>query len=301
MKHFISFIFIAIFCINAGAQTIVKIWDGAPLYAIENPDYTEGIVTLQNGTERIVRVTTPTLEIYTPTDNAASRPAVVVCPGGGYSRLCYDKEGVDVAKWLAENGFVAAVLKYRLPSDAIMSRRPFGPLSDARQAIRYLRQNAAKYNIDNKKIGIMGFSAGGHLAGSAATLTIDTLGNARPDFAALIYPVISFDKQITHAGTRQCLIDGLPDEAELANLFSLDTQVGMDMPPVFIACAFDDTAVPCYNSLRFADAMARNKQICELHVYPKGGHGFGLGTDRPAGEWTKRFISWYSTYIPNHL
>ena len=296
MKHILSII-ISIFSASISAQNVVNIWDGAPLYSVENAEYTEGVITLKNGAERIVRVTTPTLEIFTPKSKTENSPAVVVCPGGGYARLCYDKEGVEIAKWLAENGFVAAVLKYRLPSDAIMSRRPFGPLSDARQAVRYLRQNANKYGVDNKKIGIMGFSAGGHLAGSAATLTIDTLGSARPDFAALIYPVISFDKQITHAGTRQCLIDGLPDEAELANLFSLDTQVGMDMPPVFIACAFDDTAVPCYNSLRFADAMARNKQLCELHVYSKGGHGFGLGTDRPAGEWTKNFITWFSHFV----
>ncbi|MCR5695693.1 MAG: alpha/beta hydrolase [Marinilabiliaceae bacterium] len=296
MKHILSII-ITIFSASISAQNVVNIWDGAPLYSVENAEYTEGVITLKNGAERIVRVTTPTLEIFTPKSKTENSPAVVVCPGGGYARLCYDKEGVEIAKWLAENGFVAAVLKYRLPSDAIMSRRPFGPLSDARQAVRYLRQNANKYGVDNKKIGIMGFSAGGHLAGSAATLTIDTLGSARPDFAALIYPVISFDKQITHAGTRQCLIDGLPDEAELANLFSLDTQVGMDMPPVFIACAFDDTAVPCYNSLRFADAMARNKQLCELHVYSKGGHGFGLGTDRPAGEWTKNFITWFSHFV----
>ena len=296
MKHILSII-ITIFSVSISAQNVVNIWDGAPLYSVENAEYTEGVITLKNGSERIVRVTTPTLEIFTPKSKTENSPAVVVCPGGGYARLCYDKEGVEIAKWLAENGFVAAVLKYRLPSDAIMSRRPFGPLSDARQAVRYLRQNANKYGVDNKKIGIMGFSAGGHLAGSAATLTIDTLGSARPDFAALIYPVISFDKQITHAGTRQCLIDGLPDEAELANLFSLDTQVGMDMPPVFIACAFDDTAVPCYNSLRFADAMARNKQLCELHVYSKGGHGFGLGTDRPAGEWTKNFITWFSHFV----
>ncbi len=296
MKHILSII-ITIFSVSISAQNVVNIWDGAPLYSVENAEYTEGVITLKNGAERIVRVTTPTLEIFTPKSKTENSPAVVVCPGGGYARLCYDKEGVEIAKWLAENGFVAAVLKYRLPSDAIMSRRPFGPLSDARQAVRYLRQNANKYGVDNKKIGIMGFSAGGHLAGSAATLTIDTLGSARPDFAALIYPVISFDKQITHAGTRQCLIDGLPDEAELANLFSLDTQVGMDMPPVFIACAFDDTAVPCYNSLRFADAMARNKQLCELHVYSKGGHGFGLGTDRPAGEWTKNFITWFSHFV----
>lgn len=296
MKHILSII-ITIFSASISAQNVVNIWDGAPLYSVENAEYTEGVITLKNGAERIVRVTTPTLEIFTPKSKTENCPAVVVCPGGGYARLCYDKEGVEIAKWLAENGFVAAVLKYRLPSDAIMSRRPFGPLSDARQAVRYLRQNANKYGVDNKKIGIMGFSAGGHLAGSAATLTIDTLGSARPDFAALIYPVISFDKQITHAGTRQCLIDGLPDEAELANLFSLDTQVGMDMPPVFIACAFDDTAVPCYNSLRFADAMARNKQLCELHVYSKGGHGFGLGTDRPAGEWTKNFITWFSHFV----
>lgn len=296
MKHILSII-ITIFSVSISAQNVVNIWDGAPLYSVENAEYTEGVITLKNGAERIVRVTTPTLEIFTPKSKTENSPAVVVCPGGGYVRLCYDKEGIEIAKWLAENGFVAAVLKYRLPSDAIMSRRPFGPLSDARQAVRYLRQNANKYGVDNKKIGIMGFSAGGHLAGSAATLTIDTLGSARPDFAALIYPVISFDKQITHAGTRQCLIDGLPDEAELANLFSLDTQVGMDMPPVFIACAFDDTAVPCYNSLRFADAMARNKQLCELHIYSKGGHGFGLGTDRPAGEWTKNFITWFSHFV----
>ncbi|MBE6340025.1 MAG: alpha/beta hydrolase [Bacteroidales bacterium] len=296
MKHILSII-ITIFSASISAQNVVNIWDGVPLYSVENAEYTEGVITLKNGAERIVRVTTPTLEIFTPKSKTENSPAVVVCPGGGYARLCYDKEGVEIAKWLAENGFVAAVLKYRLPSDAIMSRRPFGPLSDARQAVRYLRQNANKYGVDNKKIGIMGFSAGGHLAGSAATLTIDTLGSARPDFAALIYPVISFDKQITHAGTRQCLIAGLPDEAELANLFSLDTQVGMDMPPVFIACAFDDTAVPCYNSLRFADAMARNKQLCELHVYSKGGHGFGLGTDRPAGEWTKNFITWFSHFV----
>jgi acetyl esterase/lipase len=249
-----------------------------------------------NGTRRIYDVINPTLTKYTPAK--PNGMSVIICPGGSYTRLAIDNEGVFVAKALNESGITAFVLKYRLPNDSIMVDKSIGPLQDAQQAIRMVRQNAMTWGLNKKKIGIIGFSAGGHVASSAAThfnfiadpLVKDTI-SVRPDFAILLYPVISFNDSIGHKGSRNNLLGKKPD-AEKIKFFSNELQVTKDCPPVFIAQAEDDSTVPVENSLVFYTACVKNKVPAEMHLYPKGGHGFGLDNETTKDKWFDRLLTW---------
>jgi acetyl esterase/lipase len=197
-------------------------------------------------------------------------------------------------KW----GITAFVLKYRLPDDTTMVDRSLAPLQDAQQAIRLLRSNAAQWGIDKNKIGIMGFSAGGHLASTASThftfkadeSNADII-SVRPDFAILVYAVISFDSSITHKGSRNNLI-GANASAEKTNFYSNELQVTKNTPPVFIVHAGDDMVVPVENSIRFYRACIKNKVSAEMHLYPNGGHGFGLFNKTTADNWMERLKNW---------
>ena len=223
----------------------------------------------------ITKVSTPSLTYY-PAENA--KTAIVVCPGGGYAGLTYMYEGVETAKWLSSKGIAAFVLKYRLPSDKTMKDRKNGPLQDVQQAIRYVRANAAEYGINTTQIGVIGFSAGGHLASLVSTHYNDEVYkseykvSARPDFSILIYPVITLDTTYTHAGTREALI-GKNANRELTDRYSSDKQVTKDTPPAFLVHALDDNLVPYINSIMYVDALRKNGVQCELHLYAAGDHG----------------------------
>ncbi len=185
--------------------------------AIKNDSVKGNIFYLKNGAPRIRNVTDPTLTVFTPTVGKANRTAIIICPGGGYSHLAFDKEGIEVANWLNQFGVTVFILKYRLPDDRIMKDKSVGPLQDAQESIRIVRRNAKDWNINPSKIGIMGFSAGGHLAASSSTLYKDKVypsdsTSARPDFSILIYPVISMKSEITHAGSRENLLGENPDQ-----------------------------------------------------------------------------------------
>lgn len=238
---------------------------------------------------RISKVQIPQLEVFLPNKRSANGQAVIICPGGGYARLSYDWEGTDFAKLLNAHGIAAFVLKYRLP-DSLTSTHPDQvPLLDAKQAIRIVRANAQEWNINPNHVGIMGFSAGGHLA---STLSTHLEEGTRPDFTILIYPVISMDKNIAHVGSRNNLIGLLPTD-DLIKWYSNEFQVSAQTPPTFIVHATDDNSVPVENSLLYYQALKNNKVATEMHIFPTGGHGFGLGLGKGALEkWPNLLFDW---------
>lgn len=238
---------------------------------------------------RIGKVQVPQLEVYLPNKKSASGQAVIICPGGGYAILAYDWEGTDIAKLLNAKGIAAFVLKYRLP-DPLSSTAPDQvPLMDAKQAMRIVRARATEWNVNQNKIGIMGFSAGGHLASTFSTHFEE---DTKPNFSILIYPVISMDKSITHMGSRNNLIGNNPTNA-MIKWYSNELQVTSNTPPTFLIHATDDDVVPVENSLLYYQALKVNKVPTEMHIYPAGGHGFGLANGNKSLEsWPSLMIEW---------
>lgn len=249
----------------------------------------------------ISRVQTPTIEVRLPAKGNATGQAVVICPGGGYGILAYDWEGTDFAGLFNAHGIAAIVVKYRLPEDASNVEPHRTPLLDVSRALRLTRAHAAEWNIDPNRIGVMGFSAGGHLASTLGTHfdagqadAIDPVErlSSRPDFMVLVYPVISMDPEITHGGSRRNLLGENPS-AELVRYYSNELQVTDDTPPTFLVHSADDNSVPIRNSLRFYDALLAHHVTAEMHLYPYGGHGYSLalGQGRLEG-WTGRLLDW---------
>lgn len=272
MKIFkMIFVLSLIFVCSINAQEIINLYSGdAPNSKPSNIKETN--LGMYRG------VTKPTLEVFLPEKEKATGAAMIVVPGGGYSVVVYQGEGVGTAKELAKNGIAAFVLKYRLPNDTTMIDKKIGPLQDAQQAIKIVRENAAKYGADPNKIGIIGFSAGGHLASTAATHfekpVIETNGvSVRPDFQIVVYPVISMQAGLTHADSRTALLGKNPTQ-ETVDLFSNELQVTDKTPPAYITHAADDRTVDVDNSIKYFEALRKNKVSVEMHIYPKGGHGF---------------------------
>lgn len=284
--------FIFLSCVMIKAQEIIPLYDAAiPNSKVAPADYKESF-----GGGMFRNVTSPTLEIYLPEKGKETGTAVVICPGGGYSVVVYQGEGVSNAKELAKNGIAAFVLKYRLPVDAIMTDKSTGPLQDAQQAIKLVRENAVKWNIDPAKIGIMGFSAGGHLASTVAThfekaLIDNPKGTSlRPDFQVVVYPVISMQQALTHRDSRKQLLGEQPSQ-QLVDLFSNELQVKENTPPAYITHAADDNVVDVDNSINYFEALRRHKVSVEMHIYPKGGHGFIFGRR----GWMTSLLEWIGT------
>jgi acetyl esterase/lipase len=240
---------------------------------------------------------TPTLTLYQPNRTQASGALVVICPGGGYQNLAMDHEGHQVARWFTSRGVAAAIVRYRLGPKY---RHP-APLQDVLRAIRVVRSRAAELNVRPDRIGVMGFSAGGHLASSAATLfalkaalVADGLEavSSRPDFAILGYPVIVFGADVTHKGSARNLIGESPS-ADLVTQLSTDRQVTAQTPPTFLFHTTEDTAVPPQNSVAFYLALKNAGVPAELHIYEKGRHGVGLAPeDRELSTWPDRMLGW---------
>jgi acetyl esterase/lipase len=261
-------------------------------------------VTAAPGRLLVRNVSRPQLKVFLPTKGQATGRAVIICPGGGYYLLASLHEGDDFARWLAAQGIAAFVLKYRLPNPELVeaAHKPWVPLADAQQALRLVRTKAGAWGVDPGKVGIMGFSAGGHLAATAATqfarplaLTPDSLANVRPDFAILVYPVVSFRDSHGHAGSRANLI-GPELSTQQIDFFSAELRVTPQTPPTFLVHSADDQAVPVENSLRFYQALVKNKVPAELHLYPTGGHGYGFGRELKGGvaTWTEHLRTWLS-------
>ena len=244
----------------------------------------------------IFKVSIPTLTPYFPLKGTANGAAIVVCPGGGYANLASDHEGVAIAHEFNKIGMTTFVLKYRLPSDSIMINKSIGPLQDVQMAIVTVRKRAAEWGIDPSKIGIIGFSAGGHLASTAGThfdkpvIENKEYISARPDFMMLIYPVISFGGY-AHAGSRENLIGKNPSQAQV-ELYSNETQISDKTPPTFLIHAQDDDVVPVQNSLLFYDGLIKNNVKAEMHLYQAGGHGFGLNNPKSKNKWFVWATNW---------
>jgi acetyl esterase/lipase len=258
---------------HSQAQEIIQIYDGA----VPNSKASEVKEEFTQGMFR--GVTTPTLEVFLPEKEKSTGMAVVVVPGGGYGVVVYQGEGVSTAKELAKNGIAAFVLKYRLPNDATMNDKSIGPLQDAQQAIKVVRENAEKWGIQPNKIGIMGFSAGGHLASTAATHFSEVLvenskgTSVRPDFQIVVYPVISMGNELTHPDSRKSLLGATPAD-ETVRKFSNELQVTKETPQTYITHAADDKLVDVDNSILYFEALRKANVPVEMHIYPKGGHGF---------------------------
>ncbi|QJW89779.1 alpha/beta hydrolase [Spirosoma taeanense] len=278
------------------APVIAKAQEITPLYPGAVPNSKASDIQ-ESGAESgvLTGITKPTLEYFRPAADKASGAAVIVIPGGGYGVVVYKGEGVSTAKALAEKGVAAFVLKYRLPSDVIMPDKKIGPLQDAQQAIKLVRDNAAKWGIDPTKVGIMGFSAGGHLASTAAThfekayIDNSTSTSLRPDFQILIYPVISMQDSLTHGGSRDNLLGKNPSRQD-ADLFSNELQVRANTPPAYLTHAADDKLVDVDNSIVYFEKLRHLKVPVELHIYPKGDHGFIFrhpGWMEPLFAWMK--------------
>lgn len=252
----------------------------------------------KDGIQRISKISRPTLTIF-PLDKKSSKkyPAVIICPGGGYRINAMNHEGTDVAKEFNTFGVVAFVLKYRIPSDETMINKEIGPVQDVQQALRYVRENAANWNVDPALVGILGFSAGGHLASTASThfrhnyIEGSSSVNLRPDFSILIYPVISFNDSIGHKGSRDQLLGTNPTPEKIKE-YSNDRQITPDTPPAFLVHASDDKAVPPGNSIAYYQELVKYGIGAELHVYQKGGHGFGMKNKTTSEKWTERCHSW---------
>lgn len=243
------------------------------------------------------KVSHPTLTVWQPPAARRTGTAVIVCPGGGYGQLAMTHEGTAVAAWLNSLGITAFVLKYRLPSDETMIDKTIGPLQDAQRAIQLVRQRAGEWGVNPGKIGILGFSAGGHLASTAETHFMKAVipnpagVSLRPDFAVLLYPVISFDDSIGHRGSRDNLIGKNPPVA-LIREYSNELQVTDQTPPTFLIHAEDDEAVMVVNSIEFYEALMRHHVPAEMHLYPRGGHGYGMFNPTTKDQWPDRLRNW---------
>ncbi len=230
----------------------------------------------------------PTLTVYRPEGAVGAGAAVVICPGGGYGVLAHDKEGHEIALWFAERGVTGVVLKYRLPRPKGHVYGHTAPLADATRALELVRENAEAWGIDRDRVGIMGFSAGGHLAASASTLLS---GSAGPDFTVLVYPVITFREGVGHMGSRRNLL-GEEDTGALLTRFCCDENVSADTPPAFLVHTSDD-GVKVENSLRYYAACRAAGVSAALHVFERGGHGYGMrAKDRPVGQWPELMLGW---------
>lgn len=284
------------------ASMIVMAQEIIPLYKNEipnskpskNEEYTE---TAKEGFIIIHKVTQPTISIYLPAKEKATGTAVIIYPGGGYTIVAAGHEGYDVAKRFNEIGVAAFVVKYRIPDTATMLNKEIGPLQDAQRAIQLVRENAEEWGIDKNRIGIMGFSAGGHLASTAGThfskAYIDNPNNTslRPNFMILCYPVISFTDSIGHIGSRNQLIGKNPSQEKIKE-YSNELQVTKETAPTFLMHARDDDAVTVKNSLEFAKALHKNRINNEAYYYKKGGHGFGLINPTSKVKWMDKVEAW---------
>jgi len=279
-------------CYAGMSQTVIPLYEGKIPNSIACP-----LKEFTPAEGRVQGITIPTLTAYFPILSDSARAAVIICPGGGYTRLAIDHEGYQVAQEFTKHGVAAFVLKYRIPNDTCMTNKEIVPLQDAERAIQLVRERAGEWNIDVTKVGIMGFSAGGHLASTLAThFNQVVIGNKkntnlRPDFAILGYPVISLTDSLAHGGSRDNLL-GKNASAEKIALFSNEQQVTPNTPPTFLVHAEDDKTVKVMNSILFYSALVKNKVKGELHIYQQGGHGFGLGNKAMQEDWFTSVINW---------
>jgi acetyl esterase/lipase len=282
--------------------TVMNLWPSSPPGG-ENVTVTQAEIERSKDTTfhdvAVVNTTTPTLTLFRP--NKPNGASMLIIPGGSYQRVVVGKEGYQIAKWLTNEGVAAFVLLYRLPADG-WAAGPDAPLQDAQRAMRLIRGHAAQLGLEPARVGVMGFSAGGHLAARLATRfdlkTYTSLDEAdstspRPDIAALGYPVISFRDGVAHMGSRMKMLGPNPDAARIRE-YSAEIDVPRTTPPCFLMCAADDPAVSVENSLLMFQALRQGKIPVALHVFESGGHGFGLqsSNDPSVAAWPNLFLEW---------
>ena len=294
-KIVVVFLTTLLLCEIISAQKIL------PLYKDSIPNSrpaTDEEMTEQVGGNTIIsKISKPTLTVFLPAKSKANGTAIIICPGGGYWVVAASHEGTDVAKKFAAMGVAAFVLKYRIPNDAWMINREIGALQDAQQAIKMVRDSAKSWNIHRGRIGIMGFSAGGHLAATAAThyekAVISNAGGTslKPNFMMLIYPVISFMPGIGHPGSAEQLLGKTASPEKLIQ-YSAERQITKQTPPCFLVHATDDDGVSPRNSLVLYDSLISKKVPAEIHIYQKGGHGNGMYLKGSDDLWMNRCKSW---------
>jgi len=288
------FTIIVLHSMNLSAQQVMPLYSGEIPNAKPAPDTETS--TMRDSILIVSNVSRPTLTAYFPSAERANGESIIICPGGGYSILAAGHEGADVARKLNEMGITAFVLKYRIPSKNWMVNPEIGPLQDAQRAIQLVRENAKKWKLDKNSIGILGFSAGGHLAASAATKYQQALirnkkkTSLRPDFLVLIYPVVSFTDSIGHIGSRENLL-GKNITQEKIREYSNEFHVTENTPPSFLVHAKDDW-VNYQNSTVFADALNAHNIFSELLLFESGGHGFGLVNKQSDILWIERLGQW---------
>ncbi len=292
-----SFLLIAVlFFMKAHAQEVIPLYSKAipnskPVKDEEMSEITADHILV------ISKITRPTLTIFLPPKEKANGTAVVVVPGGGYHIVAAGHEGYDIAKKFNEMGVAAFVVKYRIPDSLSMISPEIGPLQDAQRAIQIVRQRAKEWHIDEHRVGIIGFSAGGHLASTAGThydkAVIDNKEkiNLRPDFMILVYPVISFTDSIGHIGSRDNLIGQNPSSEKIKE-YSNELHVTPQTPPCFLVHAKDDDVVPVQNSIQFYEALKKNNVPAEIYLYNNGGHGFGLNNGTSDIKWMDLVKQW---------
>lgn len=289
IRNFITVFFLSVGC--CFGQQEMQLYPGV----IPNARVLGNAEAQQEEKGQASAILTPTLTVFLPSPELSTGSAVIICPGGGYQTLVTKREGTDVAAAFNKIGVAAFVLTYRLPDERTMLDKSIGPLQDAQQAIKVVREGHQQWKIDPEKIGIMGFSAGGHLAASTGVQfdypVIDNplKTSLRPDFMILVYPVISFTDSLGHSGSRDRLLGPSPSEEQI-NFFSNEFQVKKDTPPTFITHAGDDSVVPVQNSLTFYEALIKKNIPSELHIYQKGEHGY---LQSPSfEEWFGRCENW---------
>lgn len=289
--------FVAFAGITSGQSAVIDIWHGKVPGAIINPSVKQ-LVDSGDNWIKMRHVINPTLDMYPAPAGKSNGTAVIICPGGAYWGLAISHEGSQVAAWFNSIGVTAFVLKYRLPDNLIMIDTKVAPMQDGQEAIRIVRRHAKEWNINPDKIGIMGFSAGGHLASTLSTHFLEKVydvqdsTSARPDFSLLIYPVITMDSTLTHMGSRINLLGEKPSP-DVVKHFSNELQVTAQTPPAFIVHSLDDNAVPVQNSINYALALKKYRIPCELHLYEAGGHGYGMGrTTDTESSWPEACKKW---------
>lgn len=278
------------------AQQVIPLWEGQVPGNIAHEVAEERTISEWGGAKILTGVSVPELWAY-KSELLGALPAVIICPGGGYRVEAYEHEGTVVAEWLNTLGIHAFVLKYRLPDARICTNATEAPLMDLQRAMQVVREHAGEWHIAKDQIGVMGFSAGGHLAASAsnlfAKLLVDDVKSevVRPDFSILMYPVISMEEGLTHPGSKEALLGEAPD-ADQVRLFSMEQQVTKQTPPTFILHAWDDEAVSVNNTIIYTQALEEQGVSVKQVILTEGGHGFGFNPDSPTFSWTQALKDW---------
>jgi acetyl esterase/lipase len=289
-----NLIILILLAFNSYSQQVLPLYpngipNSKPVPDTESSATNDGIVIVSN-------VSRPSLTVYLPDKSTSTGEAIIVVPGGGYHILAAGHEGVDIAKHLNERGIAAFVLKYRIPDTTWMIKPETGPIQDAQRAIQIVRENVKKWNLNKDKIGMLGFSAGGHLVSTVAThynkayISNKKKINLRPDFVALIYPVISFVDSSMHIGSAENLL-GKNASLEKRQEFSAELNISPETPPTFLVHAKDDP-VSVRNTILYADSLNAKGVFSEVVLYESGGHGFGLVNKTSDISWPEKLHEW---------